>query len=274
MSEKIINTDNEILNFNEWLALENPWQLKDTPHWVKITGCATPTDDGYRYAFCYLPLFNPYSLPLAATFILLSSGVTLHTAGLWFKFANEKTNWPLNLTLRNIVNKMPWLKSETNTRTAAHRWVTFWLTFTIFLGIIFTIIQSYEYFSLLPFGINDSVFGSCFYLLTGFHGFHVILGTIALIICLIRHLQNHFTSTVHVGFECAAWYWHFVDGVWLFVYSIIYWWSAPLKQPYLWFNELDENGNAALFSCGEKAWTWDRVLEENLPSGVNQKRII
>ena len=79
-------------------------------------------------------------------------------------------------------------------------------------------------------------------------------------ICLYRHFKGHFTENVHVGFECASWYWHFVDGVWLFVYSIVYWWSAPLKKPYLWY---DENGK--LWSCGEgKApATWDQIQKLN-----------
>ena len=165
--------------------------------------------------------------------------------------------------MRTQLAKFSIFNVNTNSRTAAFNWVTFWLAVTIALGALFTFIQSYEYFVLLPFGINDSVFGSCFYLLTGFHGFHVILGTVALIICLIRHLKMHFTSTIHIGFECAAWYWHFVDGVWLFVYSILYWWSAPLKQPYLWFNEADETGSAVFFSCGQTPWTWNRMVQEN-----------
>lgn len=240
--------------------------LIDKPYWIRLSNCVNPNleDDGFRWAFCYLPLFNPYSIPLAATFILLSSGLTLHIAGMWFNYANTSTLWPFNDTIRKVCFslglKMNKTKETLNTptRSGAFYAIAFWLSATIFLGLIFTAIQAYEYVVLLPFAINDSVFGSCFYMLTGFHGFHVILGTLGLIVCLYRHIQCHFTKTVHVGFECAAWYWHFVDGVWLFVYSIIYWWSAPLKKPYLWINS--EN---TPFSCGTRAWTWDEVINSN-----------
>ena len=86
-------------------------------------------------------------------------------------------------------------------------------------------IQIIEYFVSL-FSINDGIFGSCFYLATGFHGFHVFIGTISLLIALIRIILNHFTNTHHFGFESAAWYWHFVDVVWLFLFVTIYWWGG------------------------------------------------
>jgi len=83
---------------------------------------------------------------------------------------------------------------------------------TIGYGILFTSIQYYEY-TVAAFSINDSIFGSLFFMLTGFHGIHVLVGTIFLIICLLRHFKLHFTINHHVGFECAIWYWHFVDVV-------------------------------------------------------------
>lgn len=99
------------------------------------------------------------------------------------------------------------------------------LLLTILLAAIFTGFQGIEYFE-APFSISDSVFGSCFFLTTGFHGFHVFVGTIALIISLIRIVLNHFTSEHHFGFESAAWYWHFVDVVWLFLFIAVYWWGG------------------------------------------------
>lgn len=257
------------MTLDQWVAWEQPPHYeKDRPHLVKIKECVNTfvDDNGLRWAFCYLPLFNPYTIPLAATFILLSSGLTLHIAGMWFKFAATPAVWPYNASLRTHLYNMGIKLNKTAetlhtpSRSAAYYAIAFWLSATIGLGLIFTIIQAYEYIVLLPFSINDSVFGSCFYMLTGFHGFHVILGTIGLMICLYRHLKGHFTENVHVGFECASWYWHFVDGVWLFVYSIVYWWSAPLKKPYLWY---DENGK--LWSCGEgdAPATWDQVQKLN-----------
>ena len=99
------------------------------------------------------------------------------------------------------------------------------LLLTILLAVIFTGFQGIEYFE-APFSISDSVFGSCFFLTTGFHGFHVFVGTVALIISLIRIVLNHFTSEHHFGFESAAWYWHFVDVVWLFLFIAVYWWGG------------------------------------------------
>jgi cytochrome c oxidase subunit 3 len=95
---------------------------------------------------------------------------------------------------------------------------------TIALGILFTAIQAYEY-SAAPFAFGQNTYGSAFYMATGFHGFHVIIGTIFLIICLRRAYAGHFTPRQHFGFEAAAWYWHFVDVVWLFLFVAIYVWG-------------------------------------------------
>lgn len=99
------------------------------------------------------------------------------------------------------------------------------LAATIFYGVLFTMLQLHEY-KAAPFAINDSVYGSIFYLTTGFHGFHVLIGTLFLAICLIRHIYYHFNAHIHVGFEMAIWYWHFVDVVWLFLFICIYWWGS------------------------------------------------
>lgn len=98
------------------------------------------------------------------------------------------------------------------------------LIITIFLAVIFTLLQFVEYFSAI-FTISDGVFGSIFFMSTGFHGFHVFIGTCFLTICSIRLYKNHFTKQHHFGFEAACWYWHFVDVVWLFLFLTIYWWS-------------------------------------------------
>ena len=99
------------------------------------------------------------------------------------------------------------------------------LLLTIILAIVFTILQVLEYCE-AAFTISDSVFGSCFYMATGFHGFHVFIGTVCLLVSLIRLVLNHFTETHHFGFESAAWYWHFVDVVWLFLFITVYWWGG------------------------------------------------
>lgn len=137
--------------------------------------------------------FNPFQIPLLNSAILLASGVTV--------------TWAHHRLI------------ESN-----HSQTSQGLFFTIILGVYFTILQAYEYIE-APFTIADSVFGSTFYVATGFHGLHVLIGTTFLIICLIRHLKCHFSINHHFGFEAAAWYWHFVDIVWLFLYVSIYWWG-------------------------------------------------
>nr|ACA62408.1 cytochrome c oxidase subunit III [Drosophila mojavensis] len=138
--------------------------------------------------------FNPFQIPLLNTAILLTSGVTVT----WAHHSLMEGN---------------------------HSQTTQGLFFTVLLGIYFTILQAYEYIE-APFTIADSVYGSTFFMATGFHGIHVLIGTTFLLICLLRHLNNHFSKNHHFGFEAAAWYWHFVDVVWLFLYITIYWWGG------------------------------------------------
>ncbi|MBK8458589.1 MAG: cytochrome c oxidase subunit 3 [Phyllobacteriaceae bacterium] len=106
------------------------------------------------------------------------------------------------------------------------------LTLTVALGLLFTGVQAYEYVH-APFAFKDSIYGATFFMATGFHGFHVIIGTIFLLVNLFRVLAGHFTPKQHFGFEAAAWYWHFVDVVWLFLFSSVYiWasWGAPIAH--------------------------------------------
>nr|YP_010946406.1 cytochrome c oxidase subunit III [Haplosymploce aurantiaca]WGO57124.1 cytochrome c oxidase subunit III [Haplosymploce aurantiaca] len=138
--------------------------------------------------------FNPLQIPLLNTAILLASGVTV--------------TWAHHGLLENNYNQS--LQG---------------LFFTVILGLYFTALQAYEYVE-APFTIADSVYGSTFFMATGFHGLHVIIGTTFLLTCLMRHLYLHFSSGHHFGFEAAAWYWHFVDVVWLFLYISIYWWGS------------------------------------------------
>ena len=99
------------------------------------------------------------------------------------------------------------------------------LIFTIILASVFTALQGLEYIE-APFNISDSVYGSCFYMTTGFHGFHVFIGTCCLIVSLWRVIINHYTTNHHFGLESAIWYWHFVDVVWLFLFAAVYWWGC------------------------------------------------
>jgi cytochrome c oxidase subunit 3 len=103
------------------------------------------------------------------------------------------------------------------------------LILTVVLGALFSLIQAYEYYHIVHENLffseeaaNAGLYGSSFFMATGFHGFHVLIGTIFLVVCLIRLMRGDFTPKQHFGFECAAWYWHFVDVVWLFLFAFVY----------------------------------------------------
>lgn len=137
---------------------------------------------------------SPWGLPLLNTVVLLSSGVSVV--------------WAHRALIAGIRND-----------------VTMGFLITLGYGIFFTGLQTFEYIH-APFSINDSVYGSIFYMITGTHGVHVIVGTILLMIQFIRHLNYQLYQDRHFGFEAAAWYWHFVDVVWILVFLVIYWWGS------------------------------------------------
>ena len=141
-----------------------------------------------------IEVLDPFHLPLFNTLILLTSGTTI--------------TWAHHGLLHNDRKAL----------------VT-GLTFTVLLGLLFSSVQAYEY-AHAPFAFRDSAYGSIFFMATGFHGFHVIIGTIFLIVCLLRAVAGQFTPRQHLGFEFAAWYWHFVDVVWLFLFVCIYVWGS------------------------------------------------
>jgi cytochrome c oxidase subunit 3 len=138
--------------------------------------------------------FNPFALPFLMTLVLLLSGCTVT----WAHHALREGH-----------------QAEASKALAS----------TVALGLLFTGLQAYEY-SHAAFGFRDGIYPSTFYMATGFHGFHVIVGTIFLAVCWWRTTKGHFTANSHFGFEAAAWYWHFVDAVWLFLFTSIYWWGA------------------------------------------------
>jgi len=157
-----------------------------------------------------IPVLNPWGLPLINTIILLSSGITVTWA--------HKVIVTNKLFFKNI-------KTATALYYNSRKEGVKGLLLTIILGLFFTSVQIYEY-KHAGFAINDSIYGAVFFLLTGFHGFHVLVGTIFLIVCLFRHLKYHFSRQHHLGLEMAIWYWHFVDVVWIFLFIFIYVWGA------------------------------------------------
>nr|ASM41880.1 cytochrome c oxidase subunit III [Scaphoideus varius] len=137
--------------------------------------------------------FNPMSIPMLNTMILLSSGISI--------------TWAHNALVNNNL-------SQTSQS----------LMITILLGLYFTILQAIEYFE-APFTMADSIYGATFFMTTGFHGLHVIIGTAFILISTFRIMKLHMSKEHHMGFEASAWYWHFVDIVWLFLYISMYWWG-------------------------------------------------
>jgi cytochrome c oxidase subunit III len=139
-------------------------------------------------------LFDPFHLPLFNTLILLTSGTTV--------------TWAHHALLHDDRKGLQW-----------------GLGLTIALGALFTVVQVIEY-AQAGFQFSGNLYGATFFMATGFHGFHVLIGTIFLIVCLVRANLGHFTPKQHLGFEFAAWYWHFVDVVWLFLFASIYIWGS------------------------------------------------
>ena len=137
-----------------------------------------------------IEVLNPFHLPLYNTIILLLSGTTV--------------TWAHHALLHDDRKGLVW-----------------GLAITVALGVLFSFVQVYEY-AHAPFAFKQSIYGATFFMATGFHGFHVFIGTVFLIVCLLRAMAGHFTPKQHFGFEGAAWYWHFVDVVWLFLFAFIY----------------------------------------------------
>ena len=141
---------------------------------------------------------NPFATPLLNTAVLLASGVTL--------------TWAHHRLLDGDKNELCQA-----------------LVLTISLGAYFSWLQLGEY-QATPFGINDSIYGSIFFVATGFHGLHVLVGTIFLTVCWYRARHDHFSTSHHIGIEAAIWYWHFVDVVWILLYISIYWWGSLISK--------------------------------------------
>nr|QCF45682.1 cytochrome c oxidase subunit III [Pomacea maculata] len=163
--------------------------------WAFFHSSLAPSTD---LGSCWPPLgihaLNPFEVPLLNTGVLLASGVTV--------------TWAHHALM------------EGNLKEALQGLLT-----TVILGIYFTFLQAGEYYE-ASFTIADGVYGSTFFVATGFHGLHVLIGSSFLLVCLMRVWLQHFSTGHHFGFEAAAWYWHFVDVVWLFLYLSIYWWGA------------------------------------------------
>ncbi|HSV34903.1 MAG TPA: cytochrome c oxidase subunit 3 [Ramlibacter sp.] len=160
--------------------------------WPTVAAGATASPAGIIEPF---QTMTPFWLPTINTALLLSSGVTL--------------------TIAHHA-----LRENHRGRTIAFMWAT------VVLGLVFLFVQGYEYahaYSDMNLKLTSGAYGSTFYMLTGFHGFHVFVGMLMLLFITLRLMKGHFTADRHFGFEGAAWYWHFVDVVWLGLYILVYW---------------------------------------------------
>jgi len=159
--------------------------------WAYFNASIYPTEFvGSQWPPEGIQTFDPWHLPFINTLILLLSGTTVT----WAHHALIEGN-------RSGLKQGLWC--------------------TILLGATFTCVQAYEY-SHAAYGFTDGIYASTFYMATGFHGFHVLVGTIFLTVCLVRAYAGQFRPEKHFGFEAAAWYWHFVDVVWIFLFTVIY----------------------------------------------------
>ncbi len=160
--------------------------------WPSVVAGATASPAGIVEPFTTM---TPFWLPTINTALLLTSGVTLTIAHHALIAGNRS-------------------------KTILFMWMT------VLLGIIFLLVQGYEYYHSyvdLNLKLSSGVYGSTFFMLTGFHGFHVFVGMLMLLFITLRLQKGHFTPERHFGFEGAAWYWHFVDVVWLGLYILVYW---------------------------------------------------
>jgi cytochrome c oxidase subunit III len=166
-----------------WLS-ESKLAWPDFPNFVATWPSSGPAKE-------MVEAMSPWGLPAVNTLILLISGATL-TYAHWGLMKNNRKQLTIGLIL------------------------------TIALGAIFLYLQAHEYAE-AAFTMDSGIYGSTFYMLTGFHGLHVTMGTIMLLIILFRVMKGHFSADNHFGFEAVAWYWHFVDVVWLFLFVFVYW---------------------------------------------------
>jgi len=191
----------EVMFFVAWFWAFFSSSLFPAPvEWVDgAVAHITDTATAAQWPMKGIEVLDPFGFPLLNTFILLCSGTTVT----WAHHALIHGD-------REGLKKGLWC--------------------TILLGLLFSSIQAYEYIH-APFDFKGNIYGATFFMATGFHGFHVIVGTIFLAVCLMRAYKGDFTPKQHFGFEAAAWYWHFVDVVWLFLFVSIYvWggWGAPI----------------------------------------------
>jgi len=198
ITEKVHNAITEIgLRYGMSLFIASEVMFFVAFFWAFFSSAFDPTAAiGFVWPPADIEMVPAFGLPFMMTMILLLSGCSV--------------TWAHHAVLENdqdsLVKGLGW---------------------TVVLGLVFLGFQVFEY-THLHFGFTDGIFASTFFMATGFHGFHVFVGTIFLYVCYLRAKKGHFTKENHFGFEAAAWYWHFVDVVWLFLFVAVYWWSGSI----------------------------------------------
>lgn len=198
VTERVHNKITEVsLRFGMMLFIASEVMFFVAFFWAFFSAAFFPTEAiGFVWPPQNIHVIEPFHLPFLMTMILLLSGCTV--------------TWAHHAVLEGKNDQV--MKA---------------LGLTVFLGTAFLCFQIYEY-THAHFSITDGIYGSAFYMATGFHGFHVFVGTVFLFVCWLRSIKGHFTPERHFGFEAAAWYWHFVDVVWLFLFIAIYWWGNTM----------------------------------------------
>ncbi len=198
ITEKVHNAITEIgLRYGMSLFIASEVMFFVAFFWAFFSSAFYPSEAiGFTWPPAGITPVGAFGLPFMMTTILLLSGCTVT----WAHHA------VLEGDKENLVKGLGW---------------------TVFLGVIFLGFQVYEY-AHAHFGFTEGIFASTFYMATGFHGFHVFIGTVFLFVCYVRAKKGHFTKDKHFGFEAAAWYWHFVDVVWLFLFIAVYWWGGTV----------------------------------------------
>ncbi len=198
ITEKVHNKVTEIgLRYGMLLFIASELMFFVAFFWAFFNGALFPTEAiGFTWPPQNIEVLEPFGLPFLMTMILLLSGCTV--------------TWAHHAILEG--------KNKEVVRA---------LGLTVLLGAIFLGFQIYEY-THVAFGFTEGIYPSAFFMATGFHGFHVLVGTIFLAVCWRRSKKGHFTKDQHFGFEAAAWYWHFVDVVWLFLFVAVYWWGNTM----------------------------------------------
>lgn len=213
--EKVHNRITEIgLKFGMMLFIASEVMFFAAFFWAFFNGAFFPTEAiGFVWPPADIHIINPFELPFMMTMILLLSGCTV--------------TWAHHAILEG---------HNDDAITA--------LGLSVLLGVIFLGFQVYEY-QHIDLEFASGIYASTFFMATGFHGFHVLIGTIFLFVCWRRSKKGHFTTKNHFGFEAAAWYWHFVDVVWLFLFIAIYWWGNTIGIDHSAINAVAESATAA-----------------------------